>query len=236
VSDAAERIAAALRVLARETRRGRYAAAPIYQLSAETTPFLTLVGCLVSQRVRDQMTARICAELFPLAPTPDALLAIPRRRLESILRPGGFYRRKAEQLHNIARAVRDRGEVPRSREGLLALPGIGPKCANIVLASWFEAPVIAVDTHVHRIANRMGWVRSRTPGETEAALMRSVPPRWRRRVNPLLVAHGQTLCKPSAPRCPECPVAHACAKRGVRSIGALAAGSRSRHRKEVRFN
>jgi endonuclease-3 len=207
-----------LRVLARETRRGRYATAPLFRLaSGETTPFLTLVGCLVSQRVRDETTARICDELFAVARTPEALLALPRARLERILRPAGFYRRKALQLHAIARAVRKGGGVPRRREELLRLPGIGPKCANIVLATWFEAPLIAVDTHVHRISNRLGWVRTRTPEETEARLTPLVPQRWRARVNRLLVAHGQLVCKPLAPLCPECPVEPLCPRRGVRT-------------------
>jgi endonuclease-3 len=205
----------ALRRLALETRRGRYAEAPVYQSSAERTPFQVLAGCLVSQRVRDEQTIRICADLFAVAPTPEALLRLSEARLQRILRPAGFWRQKAKQLRGIAHAVAEQGGVPHTREGLVALPGIGPKCANIVLASAFGAPVIAIDTHVHRISNRMGWVRTSTPEKTEGALTPLVPVRWRRRVNALLVAHGQVICRPRSPRCDVCPVAAQCARRGV---------------------
>lgn len=204
-----------LRRLASDTRRGRYDEAPVYRTAIERTPFQILVGCLISQRVRDEQTARICAELFAAAPTPEAVLELSRARLERILRPAGFFRQKTRYLRGIARAVVDGGGVPDTREGLLALPGIGPKCANIVLASGFGAPALAVDTHVHRIANRMGWVRTRAPEKTEAALLPLVPVRWRRRVNPLLVAHGQLVCKPVRPRCQACTVAPFCKRRGV---------------------
>ncbi len=143
------------------------------------------------------------------------MLKLSEARLQGLLRPAGFWRQKAKHLRGIARAVVEQGGVPRTREGLIALPGIGPKCANIVLASAFGAPVIAIDTHVHRISNRMGWVQTRTPEKTEAALTPLVPVRWRRRVNVLLVAHGQVVCKPRGPRCDECPVAPHCARRGV---------------------
>ncbi len=215
VSETQRRLIDVLRSLAHDTRRGRYRDAPLYRSAVERTPFQILAGCLVSQRVRDQQTAKICAELFAVAPSAEKLVALPRARLERILRPAGFYRRKASHLHGLARAVVDQGGVPRTRAGLLALPGIGPKCANIVLASGFGAPVIAVDTHVHRISNRMGWVRTRAPEQTEAALTPLVPVRWRGRVNALLVAHGQLVCAPIYPRCEECTVADLCRRRGL---------------------
>ena len=214
-SSQTDRVTEVLRILSRKTRTRRYARAPVYQSSAQTTPFQTLVGCLISQRVRDSVTARICSDLFAVAPTEEALARLSRRRLEAILRPAGFYRTKAKHLHALAKKVVELGEVPQTREGLLALPGIGPKCANIVLASCFRAPLIAVDTHVHRISNRLGWVRTRTPERTEAALTPLVPVRWRPRVNRLLVAHGQVVCKPVGPRCLECPIDHLCERRGV---------------------
>ena len=202
-----------LRRLTRETRSGRYAAAPVYQSSSGKTPFQVLAGCLVSQRVRDEQTIRICADLFAVAATPEAILKLSEAQLQGILRPAGFWRQKEKHLRGIARAIVEQGGVPRTREALVALPGIGPKCANIVLASAFGAPVIAIDTHVHRIANRMGWVRTSTPEKTEAALTPVVPVRWRRRVNELLVAHGQMICRPRGPRCDDCPVSGQCARR-----------------------
>jgi endonuclease III len=207
-----------LRTLSRETRRGRYARAPIYigPIEKERDPYRTLVGCLVSTRTRDEQTARVCERLFAAAPSPESLLRLSESRLSRILFGAGFYRQKARQLRELAGELIARGGVPRRRQELLELPGIGPKCANIVLASCFGAPRIAVDTHVHRIANRFGWVRTETPEKTEVALTPRVPPRWRRRVNALLVAHGQLICRPVRPRCSECPVYALCLRRGVR--------------------
>ncbi|HSF13935.1 MAG TPA: endonuclease III [Vicinamibacteria bacterium] len=212
-----ERILAVLRRLARDTRNGRYREAPVYQGSFEATrsPFMELVACLISQRVRDETTTRVCAELFAIARTPEEILSLPRETLRRLLFGAGFYNQKSGQLRALARTVSARGGVPRTREGLLELPGIGPKCANLVLANCFGEPAIAVDTHVHRISNRMDWVRTETPERTEEALTPLVPTRWRRRVNAFLVAHGQLVCKPTAPRCEECRVAEWCRRRGV---------------------
>lgn len=212
-----ERIVSVLRKLSRQTRRGAYRAAPVYQgpIEAQRNPFRTLVGCLISTRTRDQQTAKICERLFEAAPTPEALQRLSAARLERILYGAGFYRQKAKQLEKLATMLVENGGVPRSREGLLQLPGIGPKCANIVLASCYGRPAIAVDTHVHRISNRLGWVRTDGPEETEELLTALVPTRWRRRVNVLLVAHGQLICRPIAPLCPECSVRAFCERRGV---------------------
>ena len=183
--------------------------------SGERTPFHTLVACLISTRTRDEQTIRISRELFSVAPSPSALLRLSEARLRRILYGAGFYRQKAKQLRAIARTLIDGGGVPHTLEGLLELPGIGPKCANLVLASCFGAPRIAVDTHVHRISNRLGWVRTKTPEKTETALTPLVPVRWRRRVNVMLVAHGQLICKPIGPRCEECGIYDLCQRRGV---------------------
>ncbi len=213
-----ERLLSVLRRLSRETRRGRYRTAPVYQGNPETasSPFLELVSCLVSQRVRDEQTTRVCAELFRVARTPQEFFSLPLKELQRILRPAGFYRQKSRQLRALSRAVIERGGmVPRTKEELMELPGIGPKCANLVLANSFSKPAIAVDTHVHRISNRMGWVSSATPERTEELLTPLVPVRWRSRVNALLVAHGQLVCRPIGPRCPECAVAEWCLRRSV---------------------
>ncbi len=197
--------------------RGRYRSAPVYQGPSESdpSPFLELVSCLVSQRVRDQQTTRICAELFRWARTPEELAKLSLPKLERILYGAGFYRHKARSLRALAREILARGGVPRTREELVELPGIGPKCANLVLANCFGKPYIAVDTHVHRISNRMDWVRTSTPEKTESILTPLVPIRWRRRVNVLLVAHGQLVCRPVGPRCGECSVSEWCRRRSV---------------------
>jgi len=218
------RILEALKRLAGETRRGRYAAAPVHlgPIENRETPFQVLVSCLISTRTRDQQTTRISRGLFAVAPTAEALASVSRARLTRLLYGAGFYRQKARQLRALARLLVERGGVPRGRDGLLALPGIGPKCANIVLASCFGAPAIAVDTHVHRISNRLGWVRTRAPQQTELRLTPKVPRRWRRRVNLLLVAHGQTVCKPLGPRCSGCVLLDLCPRRGLPKMTSVA--------------
>lgn len=212
------RVLAVLRKLSSETRKGRYRTAPVYAgpFANRHSPFLELVSCLISQRVRDEQTTIVCQRLFAEARTPEELLSIPLRRLEQLLYGAGFYRTKARTLHALSRAILQRGgEVPRTREGLVALPGIGPKCANLVLAHCFGDAAIAVDTHVHRISNRMDWVRTRNPEKTEERLTPLVPVRWRGRVNVLMVAHGQLVCRPIGPKCDTCVVHDLCRRRGV---------------------
>jgi endonuclease III len=212
------RIVEVLRTLARETRKGRYQHAPVYAgpFSHRASPFMELVSCLVSQRVRDEQTTRVCAKIFAEATTPEELRALPLPRLERMLYGAGFYRQKARTLHALSDAIVEQGGVPQTREELEALPGIGPKCANLILAHCFGQPTIAVDTHVHRISNRLDWVRSKTPEKTEKTLTPLVPVRWRARVNILLVAHGQLVCRPIGPKCDTCAVADLCPRRGVR--------------------
>jgi endonuclease-3 len=213
-----ERVVAVLKALSRETRRGRYRSAPVFDFIDERSPFQALVSCLVSQRARDEQTTRICKALFDVARTPGEMWSVPIAKLERLLYGGGFYRQKARTLRALAGAVLDHG-IPETKEGLMKLPGIGPKCANLVLANCFGKGAIAVDTHVHRISNRLGWVRTTTPEKTEAALMKLVPPRWRGRVNVLLVAHGQLVCRPVGPRCGDCAVSKWCRRRGVEKPG-----------------
>jgi endonuclease-3 len=213
-----QRIVEVLRTLSRETRKGRYQQAPVYEgpFSHRSSPFMELVSCLVSQRVRDEQTTRVCAKIFAEATTPEELRSVPVPRLEKLLYGAGFYRQKARTLHALSQAVIDQGSVvPQTREGLEALPGIGPKCANLILAHCFGQPTIAVDTHVHRISNRLDWVRTKAAEKTERILTPLVPVRWRARVNLLLVAHGQLVCRPIGPKCDACAVAALCPRRGV---------------------
>ena len=175
-------------------------------------PFAVLVGTLLSLRTRDVMTERAFDRLWPLAPTPRALLDLPGEALEEAIRPVGFYRTKARTLKAVAAALLERhgGAVPDGLEALLALPGVGRKTANLVLIEGFGKTGICVDTHVHRILNWWGFVNTRHPDETEEVLRRTLPRRWWMPVNGLLVSFGQSVCRPVGPRCAQCPLRGPC--------------------------
>jgi endonuclease-3 len=176
-------------------------------------PFQVLVGTILSQRTRDEATDVASARLFARFPDARSLARARPKEIERLIRACGFYRMKARIVRDCARELLDRfgGEVPRDLESLQTLPGVGPKTANCVLVFGYGLPGMPVDTHVHRIANRLGVVRTETPEETEAALRAVVPERYWLPINPLLVQHGQNLCRPISPRCPDCPVADLCA-------------------------
>jgi len=176
-------------------------------------PFQVLVGTILSQRTRDEATDVASARLFARFPDASSLSRAPPSALEPLIRPVGFYRTKSRVIRKVARTLLERygGDVPRSFDELMALPGVGPKTANCVLVFGYGLPAIPVDTHVHRIANRLGVASTRTPEETEARLRNVIDPRYWIPLNPLLVQHGQNLCRPRGPRCGDCPIADLCA-------------------------
>ena len=186
--------------------------APYLRDHAEN-PFQVLVGTILSQRTRDANTDVASAQLFARYPDAPSLARADPRSVERLIRPTGFYHVKARTLRACAQALLGRfdGEVPRSFEELTSLPGVGPKTANCVLVFGYSIPAIQVDTHVQRIANRLGVVRTRTPAETEARLRALVDPRYWIPLNPLLVQHGQNLCRPIGPKCGACPIVELCA-------------------------
>lgn len=175
-------------------------------------PFHVLVGTILSQRTRDEKTDLAAQAVLERFPDPASLAAAPLETVEALVRPANFYRTKARRLREAAAILcrRHGGRVPESLEELTALPGVGRKTANCVLVYGFGKAALPVDVHVHRIANRLGLVRTRTPEETERELWEIVPDRHRLLVNELLVKHGQTLCGPRNPRCGECPVNALC--------------------------
>jgi endonuclease III len=176
-------------------------------------PFQVLIGTILSQRTRDEATDVATARLFARYPDAHDLAAARPSSIEPLIRATGFYRTKAVAIRDCAQAILDRfgGEVPHTMGELLSLPHVGPKTANCVLVFGYGIPAIPVDTHVHRIANRLGIVRTRTPEQTEARLRAVVPERYWIPLNPLLVQHGQNVCRPIGPKCPECPIAGVCA-------------------------
>jgi len=180
-------------------------------------PFETLISCLLSLRTKDETTAAASARLFALARSPRAMLALPRRTIVRAIYPVGFYRTKARTILDLSRTLVERhgGAVPDTLDELLALNGVGRKTANLVLTLAFGKYGICVDTHVHRISNRWGYVRTRNPDETEMCLRDRLPRRHWRTYNDLLVAFGQNLCHPTSPWCSRCPLERWCGRVGV---------------------
>jgi endonuclease-3 len=180
-------------------------------------PFRILISCLISLRTKDEVTAEASARLFRLARTPRAMVRLPAARIARAIYPAGFYRTKARTIKGLCRTLlgEQEGKVPDDLERLLSLKGVGRKTANLVLTIGYGKPGICVDTHVHRISNRLGIVRTKTPEQTEFALRRVLPRRHWIPYNDLLVTFGQNLCKPISPLCSTCPVQALCPRLGV---------------------
>jgi endonuclease-3 len=179
--------------------------------------FQVLVAAMLSARTKDPTTNAAMARLWDRASTPQGILAIAVDELAAILHPVGFHTVKARNLHAICRMLIDEfdGRVPQSREELLRFPGVGRKVANLVLNICFLKAAICVDIHVHRISNRLGWVVTKSPEETEYALMELVPEQYWTDLNRVLVNHGQQICQPMVPYCSRCPIYKYCARVGV---------------------
>jgi endonuclease III len=186
---------------------------------AETTgdPFRVLIACILSLRTQDTTTAPAAARLFAVAATPADMLKLPASRIAKLIYPVGFYRTKARVILGICRDLLERfgGRVPDTIDELLTLNGVGRKTANLVVTMGFGKPGICVDTHVHRISNRLGYVRTKSPEETEMALRARLPRRFWIDYNDLLVGFGQNICAPISPKCSVCPVRPLCRRVGV---------------------
>lgn len=210
------KVGSLLRVLRREAPRW---GAPSVALMAhqKEDPFLTLAGCILSLRTKDQVTAVAAERLFARANTPSAMLALAPAAIERLIYPVGFYRTKARVLRAICRDLTEKfaGRVPDTIDDLLTLKGVGRKTANLVVTQAFGKAGICVDTHVHRISNRWGLVKTKTPEKTEIALRAVLPRRHWIDYNTLLVAFGQTICQPVSPWCSRCPIAAQCPRIGV---------------------
>ena len=181
-------------------------------------PFQVLIATILSAQTKDAVTAAASERLFKVASTPRAMAALPVSRIERLIYPVSFYRNKARHVKKACRQILDDfgGVVPHTMDELLTLAGVGRKTANLVLIlSHASRDNICVDTHVHRISNRLGWVRTRTPDQTEQALYKVVPRKWWADVNLYLVTWGQNVCKPVYPRCRACVASTMCPRLGV---------------------
>lgn len=207
------------RALAKIQALARTLQVPVVTLAALVSdePFEVLAACILSLRTKDSTTAVAVKKLFSRARTPAELLLVSEPELAQLIYPVGFYKTKAKVLREIARTLVEEngGRVPEDMDGLLALKGVGRKTANLVLTQAFGKPGICVDTHVHRIFNRWGYVSTRSPDETEMALRAKLPAKWWIDVNAILVAFGQGVCGPISPLCSTCPIEKMCPKVGV---------------------
>jgi endonuclease-3 len=214
----ARHVGPVMRALAREIDGLELPAVEKISESSREDPFQVLIGTLLSARTQDATTAAASARLFAKARTPQAMAAVTVKQIETLIYPVSFYRHKAKHVKATCRILVEKfgGAVPDTMEELLTLPGVGRKTANLVLILAFKsARNICVDTHVHRISNRLGWVKTRLPDETEQALYRATDRRWWPIVNLYLVTWGQNVCRPVYPRCGECVIARWCPRVGV---------------------
>jgi endonuclease-3 len=185
-------------------------------------PFEVLIATMLSAQTRDAVTAAATARLFRVARRPKTIAGLTEKRIERLIYPVSFYRHKARHVKQTCRQLVDRfgGRVPATMDELLTLPGVGRKTANLVLILSFKSlENICVDTHVHRISNRLGWVRTRTPEETEQALYKTTDARWWPYINLYFVTWGQNVCRPIYPRCAACVIRAHCRRVGVTQVG-----------------
>ena len=192
---------------------------PIVTHLSETDhdPFEILISTLLSLRTKDEVTAVATARLFRLAQSPAEMLKLPEADIIKAIYPVGFYRNKARTIHHICRELIDRydARVPDDIDALLTLKGVGRKTANLVVSLGFGKPAICVDTHVHRISNRLGYVSTKTPEQTEQALRLKLPVPYWTKYNTLMVAFGRHICRPVSPLCSRCPVFAYCERKNV---------------------
>ncbi len=177
-------------------------------------PYLVLIGCILSLRTNDKTTYPATLRMLELAKTPEQMSKISQEDLAKAIYPVGFYENKAKQIIELSKQIINdlNGKVPDEIEDLIKFNGVGRKTANLVLAKGFNKPAICVDVHVHRIFNRLGYVRTKTPEETEFALRNKLPKKHWIDINTLIVTHGQNVCKPQNPNCKECPISEWCKK------------------------
>jgi endonuclease-3 len=187
-------------------------------VSRKKDPYRVLISCLLSLRTKDEVTSLAQERLFREADTPERMADMERERIEELIYPVGFYRNKAKVLQEVSRTLIEEhdGAVPDDLDELLRLKGVGRKTANLVITMGYDKPGICVDTHVHRITNRFGYVQTRTPDETEMALRTKLPKEHWVEINDLLVTWGQNICKPISPLCSKCAVFDLCERIGVK--------------------
>jgi endonuclease-3 len=212
-----EQIHAAVRIVKREIRRWQEPVVGVVAKESDHDPFLILLSTLLSLRTKDKTTREAGDRLFALARTPATMLQVPLKKIEQAIYPVGFYRTKAKSIHEICHRLIDHygGAVPDSIDELVSFPGVGRTTANLVVTIGFGKLGICVDIHVHRISNRWGYIKTKTPEESETVLRRQLPKQYWIIYNDLLVPYGQNLCLPVSPLCSTCKLTNLCDRVGV---------------------
>jgi len=189
----------------------------VNQVAKKRDPYLVLISCILSLRTKDETTDGASARLFGLADRPEAMITLSSEDIERAIYPVGFYRNKTRTILDVSRALIETygGRVPDDIDELLKLKGVGRKTANLVITVGFGKPGVCVDTHVHRVTNRWGYVSTKTPEETESALREKLPRRYWIEINGMIVSFGKRICHPTSPRCSICPLSTYCDRVGV---------------------
>jgi len=188
------------------------------RMRKKPNPFKILISCLLSLRTKDNTTESVSTKLFKIADTPKKILSLPLKKLEKTIYSSGHYKKKAKTLKHVSKEIINRfnNKVPSTKEQLLSIKGIGPKTANIVLNFAYNQDVLPIDTHCHRIPNRLRWIKTKTPEQTELALEKILPRKYWKEFNAIFVLFGKTICQPISPWCSKCPVKKYCPKIGVK--------------------
>lgn len=199
-------------------RYSSYRQPTIRRTAKEKDPFKVLITCLLSLRTQDKNTEIAKERLFKVATKPKEILKLPIKKLENLIYSSGHYKKKARVLKSVSKEIIERfnGKVPRNKEQLLSIKGIGPKTANIVLAFAYGKQVLPIDTHCHRIPNRLGWIKTKNPVETEKDLEKILPKKYWKEFNTTIILFGKNICKPVSPFCSNCPVRTYCKRIGVK--------------------
>ena len=215
--DKKDRVITIIEILKKATKGMEQPASSVIVENYGRNPYLVLISCLLSLRTRDAVSLPASIRLFKEAKTPKQMLALSTLKIEKLIYPTGFYRRKAVLLHEVSQDLLDRfkGKVPADLDQLMSIKGVGLKTANLVLGVAFEIPAICVDTHVHKISNRLGLVKTDTPEETEQELKKIVPSKYWVEFGHLMVQWGQNICVPISPFCSKCAIAKVCPRIGL---------------------
>lgn len=200
-----------------KTLENTYDFHPMAELT-RNNPYKVLVACVLSLRTKDEVMIPASERLFKVADTPESMLRLDPETIEKLVYPVGFYKTKARSILDFSQVIMDEfgGQVPDTIDELLTLKGVGRKTANLVVGLGHQLPAICVDVHVHRICNRLGYIQTKTPDETEMVLRAKLPQQYWAVINTVMVLHGQQTCRPIGPRCDVCPVADVCHKVDVK--------------------